>query len=188
MTGWSDLSCPTPAAADARGAGSASVERRRLPREAAEAPCARIEADGRLLVIGSDAEGVVRRLSLRAFRGVAMACVRDAEGGFVFRLELAHPDPSRSVLIAEVADAGEAAEVWERWAAASGLPLLVVDGDGSMRAPVSRLGTLYVLAPYARRWGRPTRNRRPGRAALRAVGTLTGAAVHAGEREIIART
>ncbi len=188
MTGWSDLSSFShPAAAESRGAGS--VERRRLPREAvADVVLPRIEPDGRLLVVGSEAEGVVRRLSLRAFRGVAMACVRGEDGEFVFRLELAHPDPARSVRIADVVDAGEAAEVWESWAAASGLPLLVVDGDGRMRSPVARLGPLYVLPPYVRRWGRPTRGRRPGRANLRAVGSLAGADVHAGEREIIART
>lgn len=188
MTGWSDpsFSSSLSVAADSRGGGS--VERRRLPREAVEPATARIEADGRMLVVAGEGGGAVRRLSLRAFRGVAMACVRTADGEFVFRLELAHPDPARSVLLAEVVDAGEAAEVWERWAAASGLPLLVVDGDGRMRAPVTRLGPLYVLAPFARRWGRPTRSRRPGRANLRAVGTLAGAAVHADEREIIART
>lgn len=188
MTGLSDLSFSfVPAANDARGGGNG--ERRRLPREAgSELTAASIEADGRLLVVGSAAEGVVRRLSLRAFRGVAMACVRGPAGEFLFRLELAHPDPARSVLIAEVADAGEAAEVWERWAVAAGLPLLVVDGDGRMRAPVARLGPLYVLSPLARRWGRATRGRRPGRANLRAVGSLAGADIHAGEREIIART
>jgi hypothetical protein len=69
------------------------------------------------------------------------------------------------------------------------LPLLVVDGDGGVRAPFPHIGKLRVGAPRLRRrrrmaikWRRPSilLRRRPGRRPAASV-------VHRGEREIIAR-
>jgi hypothetical protein len=78
---------------------------------------------------------------------------------------------------------------WKLWARVLGVPLLVVDGDGSVREPFRRVDGVKVGARSARRkrraairWRRPSilMRRKPGRPSARPK-------VHRGEREIIAR-
>jgi hypothetical protein len=70
-----------------------------------------------------------------------------------------------------------------------GLPLLVAQGDGSLREPFARLGALRIEAPTWRRRRRTTiARRRPPRLLRRRPGTSRAApVVHRDEREIIAR-
>jgi hypothetical protein len=69
------------------------------------------------------------------------------------------------------------------------LPLLVVEGDGSLREPFARLGALRVDPPTSRRRRRNAiARRRPVRLLRRRPVSLPATpAVHCGEREIIAR-
>ena len=78
---------------------------------------------------------------------------------------------------------------WKSWSRVLGVPLLVDDGDGTVREPFQRLGQLNVGPALARkkrraaiRWRRPSilMRRKPGR-------PMADASVHREEREIIAR-
>jgi hypothetical protein len=69
-----------------------------------------------------------------------------------------------------------------------GVPLLVDDGDGSLREPIRRIGRLGVGAPTPRRRRRAAiKWRRPSILMRRKTGRPSATpTVHRGEREIIA--
>ena len=70
------------------------------------------------------------------------------------------------------------------------LPLLIAEADGRLREPFARIGALKIGAAVARRRARATLKRRRPAIFLRRKGgrSLSGALVHRGEREIIARS
>jgi hypothetical protein len=70
-----------------------------------------------------------------------------------------------------------------------GLPLLVAEGDGSLREPFARMGALRIETPTWRRRRRSAiAKRRPSRLLRRRPGKVPETPiVHRGEREIIAR-
>ena len=78
---------------------------------------------------------------------------------------------------------------WQSWGRVLGLPLLVAEGDGSLREPFARMGALRIEAPTWRRRRRSAiAKRRPSRLLRRRPGKLPATPiVHRGEREIIAR-
>jgi Family of unknown function (DUF6101) len=101
---------------------------------------------------------------------------------------LEHPDPQLSVTLHHARDAHDISFQWRCWARALGLPLLIVESDGSVREPFPRIGAIEVGRTAARRRGRSTLKSRRGIQRLRRrTGSLASAAVHRGEREIIAR-
>jgi hypothetical protein len=101
---------------------------------------------------------------------------------------LEHPDPQLSVTLHHARDAHDMSFQWRCWARALGLPLLIVESDGSLREPFPHIGAIEVGRAAARRRGRSTLKSRRGIQRLRRrTGSLASAAVHRGEREIIAR-
>jgi hypothetical protein len=104
-------------------------------------------------------------------------------------LVLEHRDHALSLELYRAADGTEVVAEWQSWARALRLPLLLVEADGRLREPFERIGSLRVAAALPRRRKRSAvKGRRPSIFLRRKPGRrLDGAAVHHGEREIIAR-
>ncbi|MCX5579544.1 DUF6101 family protein [Kaistia terrae] len=100
-----------------------------------------------------------------AFRGVAVRMTGDAETGAIHTVvELMHRDPSMSLPLVVLEDLGDGEDVaadWQAWGRALGLPLLIVDGDGTVRAPLDQMGQLVVGQPMSRRSPSSLKGRRP---------------------------
>ena len=100
-----------------------------------------------------------------AFRGVAVRMTGDAETGAIHTVvELMHRDPSMSLPLVVLEDLGDGEDVaadWQAWGRALGLPLLIVDGDGTVRTPLEQLGPLVVGEAKARRAPSSLKGRRP---------------------------
>ncbi|BCP52525.1 hypothetical protein K32_11420 [Kaistia sp. 32K] len=125
-----------------------------------------------------------------AFRGVAVRMSGDPETGAVRTIvELMHRDPAMSLPLVVVEDLGNGEDVaadWQAWGRALGLPLLIVDGDGTVRAPLEQLGSLVVGDPKARRAPASITRRRPRFLKRRKTGFYNEVETLSG-REIIAR-
>lgn len=158
-------------------------------------------ADGQIRQVELDRERVVLR---RAVRGISMKLgvrIADFRGVSLRVLPPEDDEPAASAVMLEHRDAGlsvplfvatdgdDVVAVWRAWSRVLGVPLLVMDDDGSLREPFTRLGRLDVSAACGRRrrrgavkWRRPSilMRRKPGR-------LLPVQAVHRDEREIIAR-
>jgi hypothetical protein len=158
-------------------------------------------ADGHVRQIELDRERVVLRRMVRgirmnvgmpvsAFCGVAMRTL-PPEGGepAAVAVTLEHRDSALSVPLFIAPEGDEALAQWKCWACVLGLPLLVVNGDGSLIEPLRRIGRLGVGSPAPRRRRRGAlRFRRPSILLRRKPGRpLREPQVHRGEREIIAR-
>lgn len=158
-------------------------------------------ADGQVRQIELDRERVVLkravrgismkvRLPVNEFRGVTMRTLppEGAEPAAV-AVVLEHRDGGLSVPLFVAPEGDEAMAQWKVWGRVLGLPLLVVEGDGSLREPFRRIGRVGVGALSLRRkrraairWRRPSilMRRKPGRPRMEPQ-------VHRGEREISAR-
>jgi hypothetical protein len=158
-------------------------------------------ADGQIRQIEIGRERVVLRRAVRgipmkvgvpvaAFRGVSLRLLpaKDAQDGTV-AVTLDHHDSALSVPLYVAPEGDDGIALWKSWGRVLGLPLLVVEGDGTMREPFPRMGGVAIGAPGPRRrrraaikWRRPSilLRRKPGRPQVELI-------VHRGEREIIAR-
>jgi hypothetical protein len=157
-------------------------------------------ADGQIRQIELDRDRVVVRRAVRgipmkvgvpiaAYRGVSLRIVlANAAETSSIAVTLDHRDTALSVPLHTVADGDDGLAMWKSWGRVLGLPLLVMDRDGSLREPFPRLGAIGIGAPSPRRrrraavkWRRPSilMRRKPGR-------PVANPAVHR-EREIIAR-
>ena len=158
-------------------------------------------ADGQVRDIELDRERVVLKrivagismkvgVPVHEFSGVTMRTLPpEGEEPAAVTIMLEHRDAGLTVPLFVAAEGDDALAQWKSWSRVLGVPLLVADGDGSLREPFRRIGRLAVGKPAPRRrrraavkWRRPTflMRRKPGRP--QAV-----PAVHRGEREIIAR-
>jgi hypothetical protein len=129
-------------------------------------------------------------LPLAAFRGVAIRLAHKAnENPTAIAVVLEHGDPALSLPLYASSESDDIVAEWRSWGRVIGLPLLVAEGDGSLREPFARMGALRIEAPTWRRRRRSAiAKRRPSRLLRRRVGKLPATPiVHRGEREIIAR-
>jgi hypothetical protein len=159
-------------------------------------------ADGQVRDIELDRERVVLRREVRGIRmkigvlvtefaGVTMRTLPPEDGEpAAVAIMLEHRDNGLSVPLFVATQGDDAMAEWKSWSRVLGVPLLVDDGDGSLREPVRRIGRLSVGTPGPRRrrraaikWRRPSilMRRKPGRPSAEPT-------VHRGEREIIARS
>jgi hypothetical protein len=158
-------------------------------------------ADGQVRQIDLDRERVILmravrgipmkvRLPVNEFRGVTLRAL-PAEGAepAAVAIMLEHRDNALSVPLFVAPEGDEVLAQWKAWGRVLGVPLLVVEDDGSLREPFRRLGRIGLGAPSPRqkrraaiRWRRPSTlmRRKPGRPSVQPQ-------VHRGEREIIAR-
>jgi hypothetical protein len=159
-------------------------------------------ADERVRFVELHHERVVLR---RALRGIKMAVNLPVSAylGVAIRMEpptgettgavtlvLEHPDSQLSLTLYRATDTIDIVAEWQTWGRVLRLPLLVAEADGRLREPFPRIGAVRVATPVARRRRHSAlRARRPTFPLRRRPGhSLADAAVHQGEREIIART
>jgi hypothetical protein len=144
------------------------------------------------VVVRRSVRGIRMALNMpvAAFRGVAVRLIGDGDTVPVaIAVVLEHRDPDLSLPLFAAAECDDILAEWQSWGRVLGLPLLVADGDGTLREPFPRLGALRVEAPACRRRRRTAiARRRPTRLLRRRPAALAGMPeVHRGEREIIAR-
>jgi hypothetical protein len=155
-------------------------------------------ADGRVRQVDLERERVTLRRAVRgmpmkvrlavsSFRGVAL-CVHGGPERASLAVTLHHRDAALSIPLLVTAGDDDAVAHWKAWGRVLGLPLLVEE-EGGFREIGSRLGALDVREVSPRRRRRSAlKRRRPSILMRRRAGrSLQGAAVHRGEREIIAR-
>ena len=150
-------------------------------------------ADERVRDIELHRERVVVRRSLRGMR-MALNLPVSAFAGISLKLEpgavavvLEHKDPSLALPLFVSDQPDDATAEWRVWASVLGLPLLVED-DGALREPFSRIGAVRIDRPRPRRRRRSSlRGRRPSIRMRRKVSRVGEAPIYRGEREIIAR-
>jgi hypothetical protein len=199
-----------PCRADAAGAPAPSEERAGTPAGAPRLDpfslpvrftAADQGADAQLRVVDLHRERVVLRRSVRGmrmalnlpvdgFRGVAIRLIGETgQMPNTIAVVLEHGDPALSLPLFAATESDDIVAEWQAWGRVLGLPLLVGDNDGTLREPFTRIGTLRVEAPIARRRRRGAlARRRPSRLLRRKPTRLPDTpVVHRGETEIIAR-
>ncbi|MEX6505061.1 DUF6101 family protein [Jiella sp. M17.18] len=124
-------------------------------------------------------------LPANAFRGVAARAMDDGEGEVTVTLELYHDDPNCTVPLLVASDLYDVAADWRGWADLFGLPMLMVESDGSICTLEETLGGVKAAMPAPRRQA-PNRQRRPRFLARRKPGGLGMRMIVSGQ-EIIAR-
>ena len=129
-------------------------------------------------------------LPLAAFRGVAIRLApRANENPTAIAVVLEHGDPALSLPLYASSESDDIVAEWQSWGRVLGLPLLVAEGDGSLREPFARLGAERVEAAASRRrQSTAVARRRPARVLRRRPGVpAVTPVIHRGEPEIIAR-
>jgi hypothetical protein len=143
-----------------------------------------IEMSRERVVVRREVRGIsmVLKLNVAEYAGVALRAAGDIDS-VVITLE--HRDPSLSVPLMMSARSDEIAVAWQMWATALSLPRLIRDGARYQRA----IGA-DATGPAPRRRRRNAICRRRPRVLMRRKpgAGIDGMSVHAGEREIIART
>jgi len=150
----------------------------------------RVDHRGAVISRKLEVSGVPMSIALpaRAFKGVAARAMEDGAGEVTVTLELYHEDPKLSVPLLVASDLFDVAADWRGWADLFGLPMLMVESDGSVRPLEETLGAIRASATAPRRRSASAhRNRRPRFLARRKPGGLGLRMVISGE-EIIART
>jgi hypothetical protein len=158
-------------------------------------------ADGQVRSVELTRERVVLRRSVRGMRmavnlpvasylGVALRIAPPADTDVsTVALVLEHRDRALSLPLYRADDSTEVVAEWQSWARVLKLPLLIAEADGRLREPFARMGEVRLGRPLPRRRKRSTlKARRPSIFLRRKPGHRpSAAAVHRGEREIIAR-
>jgi hypothetical protein len=136
------------------------------------ARCERSEDGVLRLAFGRDFVTFVRRIAgldmcvnvpTQSFRGVALQSLPDAR----FRIMLRHADPGLDVMLAEAEDDSDVIADWRLCGRIAGLPLLVEDAEGRVRA----LEPEPAQPAVQRRYGSPLKARRPRFLARRSMGS-----------------
>lgn len=121
------------------------------------------------------------------WRGLAIG-VEEREGRFLYRVRMVQDDSVQAATLVQTEDEREAVAAWRYWSASLRLPRLVERAPDDFHALEWRCGALFVRPRAARRRGSPLFARRPRRCATREPGARGPMPVHAGEREMIARS
>jgi len=123
---------------------------------------------------------------VKSYAGVAVRmAATDAAGGLEVVVELLHSDPQLTLPLIVADEPEDIAADWQAWGQALNLPLLVIEQDGTVKAPLERIGGLVLGAPKPRRRHSFFAGRRPRFLARRKPGRFSVIEVLAG-REIIA--
>lgn len=160
--------------------------------EGADGNIRRIELDRARVVLKRAVRGIHMKVGVPVaeFRGVTLRTL-PPEGGepAAVAVVLEHCDQGLSVPLFVAPEGDDAFAQWKCWGRVLGVPLLVVESDGTLREPFRRIGRIELGKPAPRRRRRGAiRSRRPSILLRRKPGR-PGAepTVHRGEREIIAR-
>lgn len=128
-------------------------------------------------------------LPVSSFRGIALRMLPpEGEAQAAVALVLDHDDPSLTLPLFVSTETDELAAQWESWSQVLGVPRIVDDLEGGVRAPfASKTVTPFGEACERRRRRSALRSRRPSFLMRRRSGSNTPQRVHRNEREIIAR-
>jgi Family of unknown function (DUF6101) len=127
------------------------------------------------------------RLPLNSFDGVAVRMTAlDNDGNIEVVVELMHRDPGLCLPLIIANEPEDVAADWQAWSRTLNLPLLVVGQDGTVTAPVDRIGGISFAPTKPRRRYSFFAARRPRFLTRRKTGRPSSIEVLAG-REIIAR-
>jgi hypothetical protein len=177
--------------ASGRSAGSGGAYRLdpfALPARSAGASPFTIERD-RVVLVRPGRGGqpaVTVTLPIRSYTGVAVRMTAtDAHGGIRVVVQLHHRDPQLILPLVVADEPEDVAADWQAWGRALNLPLLVIDQDGSVKAPLDHLGALVVGEAKPRRRHSFFAARRPRFLARRKPGRVSAIEVLTA-REIIA--
>lgn len=134
------------------------------------------------------------RLPMAAFEGVAVRMVADTigadgepDGDGVAVVELMHRDPNLSLPLSVARDLDDVVADWKAWARVLGLPMLIVEVDGSWRALESRIGQVVVGRVRPRRARSVMKGRRPRFLTRRKTGTPSAEPVTIAKNELFGR-
>jgi hypothetical protein len=151
-----------------------------------------VELHRERVVVQRDVRGIRMAVTVpvSAFLGVAVRLRADENGtAAAIAVVLEHRDPGLSIELFASTDGDDVVTEWQSWARVLGLPPLIVERDGAVREPFTRIGAVRVGAPTPRRRRRnAVKARRPCFLVRRKPGRpAPDPSVHRGEREIIAR-
>lgn len=110
-----------------------------------------------------------RAVPLRSYAGVAVRMTA-ADGNLRVAVELNHSDPSLSVVLLTAEDPADVAADWRAWSRCLGLPMLLIELDGSVIRPIPSLGSIETRSPKPRRMHSYFASRRPRFLARRKTG------------------
>lgn len=129
------------------------------------------------------------RLEFSAYQGIAVALLDPSGDDEGVAIVLIHADPALSVTLYSAPHIDDVVAEWRRWSSDLGLPMLVTEPEGTLRAAYPMLGRLVVGASLVRRRRRGAlKHRRPAVFLRRGAGRpVANAAVHRGEREMFGR-
>src|SRR3954470_21866456 len=160
-----------------------------------------VELNRDRIVLRREVRGIAMKIGVLVteFAGVTMRTLPpEGEEPAAVAIMLEHRDNGLTVPLFVATEGDDAMAQWKSWARVLGVPLLIADGDGALRAaaaagapgePYRRIGRLALGQPAPRRrrraaikWRRPSilMRRKPGRPSADPT-------VHRGEHEIIAR-
>ena len=151
---------------------------------------ANIYLDRDLVVVKRRLSGLPLTVSLpvSAFTGIAVRSTPlDEEGAVAVSIELLHRDPALSLPLVVADCYDEIVADWQAWSKTLGLPLMLIEADGSLTQPVAHIGRLRFDGSLSRRRS-SNRRRRPRFLARRKTGLPERTGTRYAEREIIART
>ena len=127
-----------------------------------------------------------RTIPTSSYRGVAIRMQATTNDELKVLVELNHPDAASTVILTAADDLVDVAADWRAWARCLGLPMLLIEADGSVTRPVMTLGPVEIAEPKPRRMHSYFANRRPRFLARRKTGWAREQAMLNGA-EIIAR-
>ena len=129
------------------------------------------------------------RLEFSAYQGIAVALLDPDGDDDGVAVVLIHADAGLSVTLYSAPHIDDVVAEWRRWSSELGLPMLVTEPEGTLRAAYPMIGRLVVGTSLKRRNRRGVlKHRRPAVFRRRGAGRpVTNAAVHRGEREMFGR-
>jgi hypothetical protein len=134
------------------------------------------------------------RLPMAAFEGVAVRMVPEtigadgeSDGDGLAVVELMHRDPQLSLPLSVARDLVEVAADWKAWARVLGLPMLLVEVDGTWREIETRIGQVVVGRVRPRRSRSVLNGRRPRFLTRRKPGMAPAEPVVIAKNEIFGR-
>lgn len=127
------------------------------------------------------------RLPMAAFEGVAVRIATDGPDDDHVVVELLHHDPHLSLPLSVADDVADVVADWKAWSRVLGLPMVLVEVDGSRRMLEERLGSLKIAAVRPRRRRSVLAGRRPRFLTRRKTGCPAATPVIHHGREIFGR-
>ena len=134
------------------------------------------------------------RLPMAAFEGVAVRMVPETigadgagDGDGIAVVELMHRDPQLSLPLTMASDLAEVVADWKAWARVLGLPMLIVEVDGSWREIETRIGQVVVGRARPRRARSVMNGRRPRFLTRRKTGRMPAEPVVMAKNELFGR-